>query len=254
MSRQMWTSAEDQILIATHATCTVARQAAKLGRTLNSVRQRRARLQRQGLLPGTQRAYNRAWTDDEDAEAYALLAQGFSVPQVARRLKRTIGSIYDRQNILAARNQDGAQVRSANAAAQLLGVSQPTLVSWIDRGWLRATRNRASARRGRKSIRPEYLITDDAIMLFIANRETWPAWEAKWIADPDWRAYADEQRRDAGGRWMTTKEIAYQLRVASTTVLDWYQRGTMAGVATVVYQHRFFWSADIEHLPKGART
>lgn len=254
--RHTWTAEEDAILVQTNATHTTPQQAKLLGMTVNSIRGRRGHLKKRGLLPDTERAYGRAWTEDERAELESLLMEGMPIKRIAKRLRRGIPAIYSQisrrgGSVRAIRTAIGLGVRSACKVGRLLGVADTTVALWIERGWLTARRDNTwrdhNKAKARKHGRPHYLVTDEALMNFMAVRAAWPSWQVERIKDEDWRTYAADIR--AAGAWLSTLAVAARYHYTDSTVNGWYQRGEMAGVATVVWrQTRYFWSADLEHF------
>jgi transposase len=252
--KRFYTAEEDAFLIATVKTLRVRDQAAHLGRAPESVEYRRRVLMHRGDLDITQRARNRLWTEDEKALVDVMLQEGASVPQIARKTKRTVEAIYrlasrEQTPIDAIRDRRGARVRTAFEVGTFMGVSHHMVARWISYGLLDAARNNACAKRFSQQRRgaPHYLITDQALMRFVEQRNTWMAWTVDRMTDADWRMYAERLRTDAGGYWMSLSEVAERYIVGYTTAVGWRLRGYMAGVTTARYgRTHYFWSADLE--------
>jgi hypothetical protein len=241
-----YTTDEDRYLIRTHRSTPAVEQATHLGRSYGSVRLRRRKLMARGKIATTRRAANRVWSEDEKATVELLIQQGKGVTAIAREIDRAPTAIDDLlhrngQTIEAMRNRRGARVRAAAEIARLFFVHTHTPPRWIRRGWLQAERNGAHVRHGVS----HWLITDTALQAFIDLRESWVAWQPSQIRDPHWRAYAFAARGRANGEWLSIADVAQRYHVGVTTVGHWYASGQMAGIATVRYIHRYFWSADI---------
>lgn len=192
----------------------------------------------------------RRWTEDDRALFDLMTQQGYGALDIARKLKCDVTRIYNYSSggkLIAARNQAGARVRSMEDIRRLFGVNKMSPTYWRQRGWLKARRNRAYSHRIGKAERPQYLVSEDALMDFIQTRESWVAWECATMTDVTWRAYAEDVRRAAGGRWLTTKDMAARFGYDEKTPPEWRRRGILGGVALVKYGSAlFFWSADVD--------
>lgn len=233
-----FTPAEDAYLIGTYATASAAAQAAHLGRTLSSVTQRRSRLLRSGKLDRTTRAGHRPWTEDEEARLELLLQNGASARRIAKKLGRTVSAIESHMATHGIRARAlRRRVWSMAAVARLFDISEATVTTWIERKWLPAAKN-GSRQAG-------YVIGDGAIKRIISLRLTWPAWEPKQLRDAYWRAFAEHTRSQAGGRWLTTAEVAQQFGYSKHSKCYWRQTGKLKGVGMTTYDGRiYYWSAD----------
>lgn len=189
----------------------------------------------------------RYWTEDDRALLDLMTQQGYGVPDIARKLKCDVQRIYNHTKggkIVTLRAQKGAKVRPVVEVGTLFGVSKNTAYHWVERGWLQGRRNKAWAvRAGSKPQRPHYLITEQAILDFIENRKTWVAWDVWRITDPDWRKHAECVRRDAGGYWLTSKDMANRFGYSGGTVSEWARRGVLPSLK--YGQNHFFWSEDL---------
>jgi transposase len=242
-----YTAKDDRYLIRTHTTTTAKEQAAHLARSYGSVKLRRRKLMARGKIAPTTRVANRRWNEDEKAAVELLLQQGKNIQTVAQAIGRSQKAISDllrrnNQTVDAIRDRRGARVRSVADIARLFFVHCHTPARWIARGWLQAERNAAHARHGAA----DWLLTDAARQAFIELREGWVAWEPSQISDVAWRTYAANIRARSGGKWLSMADVAARYHVGATTVCEWYRQGKMAGVASVKYTHRYFWSADLK--------
>lgn len=251
MTWRTWTDEENTFLRQTHTTHTIAAQASALNRTYQSIAHQRRRL---GLAPTGRREY-KLWTENDAVLIDLMLSSGSSVTFIARKLKRSVNAVhtYVRQkgwSIKAIRRSPVARVWTAIEVARLFGVSGAMVTVWIDRKWLRAVRNNAGAQQRRQRAKrraPQYLIHDEAIQALIERRETWPAWEPRAMTDAGWRSYAEEVRAAAGGRWLSTAEVAARMGYSVASVKYWRLRGKFAGVASTTYDGRhYYWSADLD--------
>lgn len=193
----------------------------------------------------------RTWTEGELQLAAELLQAGWATAKIAPKLGRTVTAL---QQALASaglsvrdlRSDPYAAVRSAHAVAVLFGVLPPAVRRWTERGWLKARRDR----RRRRSL---WLITDDALMTFIEDREYWPYWSPERMADADWRATAEEARQRAGGHWLRATEVQERFSISETLMLRWIAAGRFPAGSYVYHTRQpgyFFWSTDIDVLSR----
>lgn len=247
-ARRLWTPDEDAYLVQTNATRTVAQQAARLGRSRGAVLQRRSRLLRGGAFSSQDRKRHRPWTADELERLRELIAQGLSSRTIAHKLKRSQRAIQDRAHTLgglqAFRCDPLARVWTTPAIAALLGVSKSTVAVWRVRGWLPHVRVEPGTRG-----RPAF-ITDDQLMTFLADKRYWPAWSPALMTDPDWRAYAEDLRRD--GDWISSKQAAARLGLTMRSFQRRRTWGDVADVQALRYgREMLFWGPDVERLARG---
>jgi len=81
-------------------------------------------------IPGRRKA----WTPDDDMTLDDLAAQGLSMPQIARRMGRSVNSV----DVRSGGRIRGLRPMSARQVAALLGIGCSKTVSrWIAEGWLR---------------------------------------------------------------------------------------------------------------------
>lgn len=118
-----WTTKEIQyviknsLLAETNEVLNLNEMAKKLGRTVQSVRNKVYNLQRDGDLPKVQRelaidSYKRPWTEREDKRLLAMRSQGQTYSEIAIELERTVTSISNRAARLIKSNK--AKPLSAN--------------------------------------------------------------------------------------------------------------------------------------------
>ena len=245
-----YTEADDTYLAETYSTLTATEQARALGRSYDSIIQRRRRLVARGMVDRQHRAYNPAWSEDERAAVELMLQQGAGVDVIARKVGRSRRGIAkrlrnDRLTIDGMRARRGAHVRTIASIATLFFVGRRAVVIWIARGWLHANRNGVKTTCGYAA----YLITDQALIDCINCRDSWVAWQPSQIQDPHWRAYAAEIRRVADGEWVSSVTYARRVHVAPTTVNAWYRRGPLVGIRSIKWNGwRYFWSSDLERV------
>lgn len=265
MERRFWTATEDLYLTETDARLTAAQQADQLGRSVNSVIQRRDRLIREGRL-----LHKRPrWTAEQDEELFQLVEAGLSLPRLAKTLQRSPQAITGRLWALGTslsheRNSGAVRTRSATQVAQLLGVSTFLVLQWIRGGDLPATKNRGAVSRSApqqrrrhlyrmrqnaagtaRYTRPTawYLISDEHLMTFLSNRLCWMLVDPAHITDPDWRTFAEQARQYANGTWWTTHDLAAHLGVERRAAGSRLSRGCYPGVKK--YGSWYVWSADV---------
>lgn len=241
-TRLHWRPDEDAYLIRTYPTLTGKQQADELQRPYNVVIDRRSLFIRAGRIDPHQRKFQPLWSKDEDALLLDLITEGVPLSRIAKRMRRTFCAVVCRCRKIGGvpwlrRPKDGHQVRTIDEVAALFGVGSDQVGRWIAATWLTGRRN--SKRRG-----SHWLITDSALMDFVANRLTWFAWKAERITDPDWRQHALWERERARGRWLTTQQAAQQIGISRTSVLRQIEAGKLP--ATRHGQQRYYiWSADI---------
>lgn len=192
--RKPWTAEEEAYLVRTYRRVTAVRQAARLGRSLASVLQKRRRLVVAGRLRVTERAWNRPWDAAADAELCALLGEGLPVGEIAHRLRRTPESIERRARMVGAslERRRGRDVYTLAQVSALFGFAAKSrsVRRWRERGWLRAAQNKPLCGSA-------WLVAADDLMAFLEDPATWRAWEPGQITDPDWRLYAEAARAGA---------------------------------------------------------
>lgn len=250
-NRRRWTDAERAFLVETHTTHTAVEQARALGRDYDTLCYQRQRLIKAGLIAPHTRRYARVYTPQEDATIVEMVQDGRSLAAIARRLGRSYSSLYshidaDLGGLKALRCREVGAIRTPREVAQLFGYSRQTIRKWIDRGWLRVTRNRVGTYRLRKA---PALIADDAIQTFMARRDLWPAWHPADITDPDWRDYGRALRAAAGGHWVTLAAVAARSGVRLTRIYAWVRAGKLGDLDTLTYgMEILIWSTDVETL------
>jgi DNA-binding transcriptional ArsR family regulator len=223
---------------------------------------------------GNQSGRRRAWKKAEVAELDRLIRQGKPAHVIARKLGRPLWAIYNRRDVTKRRR---GVVYGRGELARLFGVDDNVPAIWQRHGWLPHTRNGAYAAQQtdaqqqayaawRRELEPalvsvredtdpitpgrmaSYLITDTAIEAFLANRDTWYAWDVADITDPAWRKLAETLRAQSTGRWLTTEEVAARLGVVVGTVRMWHERGWTEGLTVARYGiHLYWWSTDLDH-------
>ena len=247
----------EAFIISTYDTLTAREQTRRAGVNYTRLARMRRRLLASGALDPAQRAYSRPWSEGEDLYLASCLQLGMSVPQAAARVGRPLAGTRNHITRLGGtdvyRRAAGAEVRTLCDVARLFGCYKHAPNLWMRHGWLAVRHNNAKRQalglRGKpkKGYRGYYLVTDDAILAFIENRMTWPAWEAARITDPLWREYAEDQRAAANGHWVSLGELTTRYHYARSTVQGWLARGKLDGVARTSYGHmHFFWSADLD--------
>lgn len=160
-------------------------------------------------MPRKPKHYKASW-GEQYGELQAMMQNGVSVASAANILGRTRHAIYtalyDHGDTLTELRGDTFAVRTVNQVAALFGVSHPTARDWVKLGWLTAAENGTRKQPGSQKP-PHFLITDLALMDFIALRISWPAWEPARIADTYWRNAAHDERYAAGGQWVRAVEL-----------------------------------------------
>lgn len=242
-----WTDAERDFLIETHSRLTAVEQAQQLGRDYDCLCYQRQKLRRDGLITPETRKYARPYTPEEDVQIAELAQRGYSIHRIARRLHRSYASMVshvtmDLGGVRTLRGEETARVRNTTQVGELFSLHKGTINKWIRLGWLVAQRN------GKTRSRPAIaLITDEALMDFMARRDCWPAWSPGAITDPDWQAYARDLR--SAGDWMNCSTIARQHGVRLSRIYAWFREGRVRGIQWMTYGREVLvWSGDVEVL------
>lgn len=129
---------------------------------------------------------------------------------IARRLRRSVLGVRLKAKRLGLRKRDVGS--SARDVAQLLGVEDKLVVTWVRRGLLRG---RAAAFRA--GLRRRWVISDQAVERFIVEHGQWIDVE-RVPADSPYRALAEQHR------WVSVTEAALAAGRSKKFVL-WYIRG-----------------------------
>lgn len=259
LTRRPWTDQEHAFLITTHTTLRAVDQARQLGRDYDTVCWKRQTLIAAGHIAPHTRAYAPVFTDADRERIVELAQQGYSVARISRALKRTYAStiheIARLGGIRALRREETSRVRTPAEIGVLFTRTKHTVDKWVRLGWIDSTRNGRSVR----SLRPCRLITDEGIQCFLAKRAYWPAWHPADITDPDWQAYAQEVREEAGGDWVPLKTVAHQTGIRHTHLCAWWRAGKLTRFTTLSYGtgargHEYFiWSADVPAVATAMR-
>lgn len=257
---------DEQILINHYQHADNVQLAAMLGISLKAVRGRLYRLAKAGLIDLANRSiHRRFWTQDEQDRVVDMLRDGRGVRDIARALGRSPSAVHcwiersEYGSIHAIRTGDILQVRSASQVAALLGVPDWKVGRWCTSGYLGGRRNLSAHTqwdlKRRKDGRPRtrnrtFLITDDALLMFIQDRRYWMLWRPEHITDPAWRDEAIEARRRAGGDWLTPQQVGDRLGYTASAVTEWVRRGQLPG--TRVGHRLYIWSTDLDSfIPPG---
>lgn len=150
-----------------------------------------------------------------------MLDQGWSDATIGRRLGRTAVAVHIRVKRLGLESRT-ARTLNARKVAALLGVSCSKTVSrWVERGWLRGRRQ---MHRGPNR---QWLFSEDALLEFMRDPRTWPAWSPGLIADACLREWAEEVRRE---RYLSVGEVAQRYSVGAGTVGSWLDNGLLPSI------------------------
>lgn len=241
-SQQRWRPDEDAVIIATNSTLSVREQAARLQRSYDATVVRRQRLIQAGLLDTANRKMSRHWTQQQEQELIALLREGYTLRQIARRLDRSYNAIVCRCEDLGGadwirRPKDGLQVRTIDEVSKLFGVREYIVIYWLNKGWIEGRRN--SKRWG-----CETLIADVSLVGLLSRRETWLTWKPERLTDPDWKDQALWERKRATGAWLSLKQAAQRCSGWPKTLWRAIRTGNLP--ATRQGHFWFVWSADLD--------
>jgi hypothetical protein len=198
-------------LITTYATHTAAEQAAALNTTSGSVRSLRYRLIRTGILnkEASRQKRNRSAVDDPTLRQRVILlaADGVPIRTIARLLgqpKSRIGEIATGAGVY---QRAKTVVYTARGTARRMGVCPKVVLTWIDRGWLRAELNERTP--AKETSHTHWRIARADLAAFVRDcRTAWPTYAVATVADADLRALAQARRGHAGGRWLSMTDLA----------------------------------------------
>ena len=100
----------------------------------------------------------------------------------------------------------------------MMGVScSKTVARWIELGLL-------CGRRGQQwGPYRQWYVTRAALVRFVEDPATWPAWQPERITDAGLRYHAERLR--VGVHYLTTAQVAWRLCAQTHTVSDWIRRG-----------------------------
>lgn len=246
--RVMWTDTERAFLISTHTTLSAVEQAKALGRDYDCLCFQRQRLIKAGLIEPSARKYGPPYTDADRSRIVELVQAGYSVSRIGRALNRPYGSIVheiaEMGGIKHLRSNPTARVWVPSELGTLFGLTKHTIDKWVRLGWIASTRNTAP-RRGR--VRTDRLITDEALLVFLAKRDYWPAWHPADITDPDWQEHARDLRRD--GDWVASGMVARRYEIKPQRVWAWLREGRDEGIRALRYGMEWLvWSDDVAAL------
>lgn len=167
------------------------------------------------------------------------LQNGLRVPTIAKRMRLTewqvLGPLYNRGLTVGTFRRGVIAVRPMREVARLFGVSKNTVLRWIRDGYLKPV--------GQRKKQQALFFTDLILIDFIDNRSTWPLWDAERITDEDWRDYALEQRRKAGGAWVQVRDIAVQQHYHPRAAAGLVKRGLFPG-AVLIRDAYYVWRKD----------
>lgn len=179
-----------------------------------------------------------AWTAEHLVTLRELIDEGYSYDEIAARLGRTRDAVEIKcKRALGIRLLTTQARLTAQQVADLLGIgyNSKTVILWIQRGWLQA----------RHGSRAAWRIAWNDLIAFVARRDYWMAYDAHRIRDTALRVYVLRLQAEAGGRWMTTAEVATQLCVSRGVVEMWIRCGALPAVRSP--SHKFWiWSADLD--------
>lgn len=128
------------------------------------------------------------------------------------------------------------------ALAVVFSTTATKVRRWLRSGALVGQRNRTEKRRAPQQ--RKVLITEQAVLDFLAVRAEWPSYDPADITDPDLRAEALRLRAEAGGHWLKLADWARARGYTPAAAQQWVAAGVLPAITygRVLYG----WSADLD--------
>lgn len=170
--------------------------------------------------------------------ALALLAHGQPLPAVAVACGLSIGPL----SVIAARAGGVSALRrqagtlTMIGVGQLLGVNATTALRWADAGLYRVRRRRAGSHRFTSTTRRD-------LLAFVRDRRSFVRLDPTQIADPLLREVHQQARQDAGGRWLSTAQLADTLGYTPSSLSRAVRDGRWQGEELRVGSYWYGWVA-----------
>lgn len=216
MTRRSFTATEDAFILAHYAKARIKDIASALGRVSGSVTSRSQTLAAKGLLDLSTRVYQPAWTDD--AEEYLAEHWG-RLPdiQVARYLGRTVSACENKAKRLGVARS--ANIYTARAVGRLFGVDPKTVVTWAERGWIKARRSGYQVGR-----HLAWSVDDQSLERFVRTH----GWAYDWRRMEEGEYLSRLARQVArDDPWLSANEAAKWLGLSRRTVDHWRELGEL---------------------------
>lgn len=207
------------------------------------------------------RVYRR-WTDQEFAALRDLAAEGLNPTAIAYQMQREYGrplagtyhQIARLGGVEALRGERQFLVRSQRQVAELFGEDPKLVHIWITRGWLKADRYRPRRKTERRNGGPTKLISEFALLAFLAVPEAWPSYDPARIEDPDLRAEAERLRAEAGGGWVKVADLARQLHYTPWGLRRAWVAYPYERRVTQWRRDHYLWAPDVPAFVAWVRT
>lgn len=175
----------------------------------------------------------------QDGVPMAEVAQAINVPSVrALRWHLYRHGVRVRKVL----RSPASRVFSMEALAIIFSTTTTKVRRWVRFGALKGRRNRTEKQHSPQQ--RKMLITEQAVLDFLAVREQWPSWEASDITDPDLRAEAERIRAEAGGHWVMLADWAREQGYSATAARQWVSAGLL--VVHTYGRVYYVWSTDMD--------
>lgn len=188
------------------------------------------------------------WSSERLLVLKDYIESGYTVPQIAERMDITRiavkRAVETKLGGIQAVRKGIVKVRTQDEFAALMGVSRRTVAAWRKLKLIQPKRNRGVDYEHYGGRQRGWLFTERMITAFLEDRHTWPMWEPSAITDPATRAFAEGLRREAGGTWLSPKQVGERLGFAQNSIRSRIVRGLLP--AHRIGMTWWIWSATVE--------
>jgi len=172
------------------------------------------------------------WSETDLCKLETLYEAGKSMLTIAKMLGRTRNSINAQliKSGIRTASRDSTYL-TVSEFARRMGVPVNTVLRWADWKLIKIRRYKVS------SVRHVTRIPWNDVWAFLANEQTWMAWNPDTIIDSDMRDYAYTKRSNQSWQWLSTEAVAERLRYSKYTVRNWVRLGQIPSI--LVLDHTY---------------